>query len=182
MVAACNELAPAIPGGVKMKRFSRGIAIGTLVGLLFLIGACSDDDPVVPATGSVAGKVTFVGTWPTTGEVQVSIFTSTFAPPPTYIPMGPPEAATDPILSGLTEFDYSIPGLDKGDYTVIYVGWRDPQNPAGARLLGVYWAMADSIGIGGTGAPAVTPTPVTINNSTLNYTGLNIKADLDLAP
>ncbi|MBI4720210.1 MAG: hypothetical protein HY770_03105 [Chitinivibrionia bacterium] len=131
-------------------------------------------------TGSVAGKVTFQGSWPSTGEVQVSIYSNLTAP---YIPMGPPDAATDPITSGSSEYNYIIAGLDKGVYTAIYVGWRDPANPAGARLLGMYWVYEDSVGISASsGLPVAAPSSVTISSTSLNHTGLDIKADLDLAP
>lgn len=163
-----------------MNRFIQTVVICVVIASLSLIGGCSDDDPVnLPSTGSVAGKVTFQGTWPITGDVQVSIFSGLTTP---FIPMGPPDGVTDPIQSGVTTFDYNISGLDFGTYTVIYVGWRDPLDPANARLLGMYWTMTDSVGIGALGGPVDTPTPVTISSGMLNHSNLDIKADLDLAP
>lgn len=150
-----------------------------LGGAAAMIAACSDD-PAGPATGRVAGTITFQGAWPTTGDVQVSIY-SNLAPP--YVPMGPPDAFTDPIQPGSMTFDYNMAGLDPGDYTALYVSWRDPVNPAGARLLGMYWAFADSVGISSTnGLPVVAPASILITDGSLYHLELDIQADLDLAP
>jgi hypothetical protein len=162
-----------------MTRLFRTSVILFLVGLASVAGCSEDENPASPTTGSVSGKVTFQGTWPSTGEVQVSIYSNLSAP---WVPMGPPDNATDPIQSGSTEFDYTMSGMDKGDYTAIFVGWRDPVNPAGARLLGMYWIYPDSVGIDeNAGVPVMQPTSVTIGTANLNPTGLDIRADLDLA-
>jgi hypothetical protein len=166
----------------KVKKSLRILLLTAVLGLIVLLSACEDgDNPTrVPTTGSIAGKVTFVGDWPTTGEVQVSIY-ATLSPP--WVPMGPPEAFTDPIQGTPSQFDYKMEGLDKATYTAIYVSWRDPQNPAASRLLGMYWAFEDSVGIHAqSGLPVEQPTAVAIDNANLNHIDLNITADLDLAP
>jgi hypothetical protein len=164
-----------------MNRFLQFSLILAVAGMATL-GGCSDDEsPAGPTTGSVAGKVTFQGTWPATGDIQVSIY-SNLSPP--YIPMGPPDAFTNPIVPG-SEYNYTIAGLDPGTYTAIYVGWRDPTAPPGPgsnALLGMYWIHADSVGIGSMGAPVVPPTSVSITSSNLNRMGLDITANLELAP
>ncbi|MFH1754190.1 MAG: hypothetical protein ABIA59_00660 [Candidatus Latescibacterota bacterium] len=165
-----------------MKKSSRIMVIAAMIALMALLGACGDDDnpTIVPTTGSVAGTVTFSGEWPSTGEVQVSIYSS-LSPP--WVPMGPPEAFTDPILGAPAQYNYKMEGLDKATYAAVYVSWRDPQNPAASRLLGMYWAFTDSVGINAqSGLPSVQPTSVTIDNAKLNHTGLDITVDLDLAP
>lgn len=163
-----------------MKRiFQCNRMVVLLFGVLAL-AACSSDDPTeVAQTGTVSGTVNFSGTWPATGDVQVSIYAN-LAPP--FIPMGNPDGVTEAIQGSPTTFNYSIPGLDKADYTAIFVGWRDPQNPQGARLIGIYWATSDSVGIAPTGVPTVTPIGVSIEDGNLVHTGLDMTADLDLIP
>ena len=166
------------------KLIVRFVPLATLVAVLFVFAACSDDDESNPAapptTGSVSGKVTFTGSWPSTGEVQVSIYSNLSAP---WIPMGPPDGFTNPIQSGVTEYDYSISGLDFGTYSAIYVGWRDPGNPAGAKLIGMFWSFVDSVGISSmTGLPVTQPNSTDLSSSNADQTSLNITADLDLAP
>jgi hypothetical protein len=166
----------------KVKKSSRILLVTMLIALAALLGACDDDDnpTSVPKTGSVAGTITFQGAWPASGEVQVSIYSS-LTPP--WVPMGPPDAFTDPITGSPATYDYKMAGLDKATYAAIYVSWRDPQNPAASKLLGMYWAFADSVGINAqTGLPHIPPTAVTIDNANLNLTGLDITANLDLVP
>jgi len=140
--------------------------------------SCSDST-TAPNTGSISGTVTFVGNWPSTGEVQVSVYQLLDAP---FIPTGPPEQATD-ALATTTSYDFKFEGLDKTSYAAIFVGWRDPANPAGARLLGVYWANSDSVGISSqTGLPVQQPSSVTIDDNNVDVSGINITANLNLAP
>ncbi|RMF58197.1 MAG: hypothetical protein D6748_09400 [Calditrichaeota bacterium] len=160
----------------------RGIFVALSILLLMLYGCKSSNEPVdtTPQTGSVSGTVTFVGTWPTTGEIQVGIYAN-LQPP--YIPMGPPEAFTDPIPQGTMVYNYKLEGLEKGTYSAIYVSWRDPNNPAASKILGMYWDHPDSVGIDTTGGftlPVAPPKSVTIDDQNLNLTNIDIKADLDL--
>lgn len=154
------------------------LALG-IVAVLALTPGCSDNT-TAPATGAVSGTVSFSGTWPASGDIQVSIY-SNLNPP--YIPMGPPDGFTDPIPGPVVSFDYTLNGLAMGDYTAVYVSWRDPQNPANSRLLGMYWMTTGDSGIDpSNGAPKAPPTPVTIDASHLVQSSLDITADLDLAP
>ncbi len=161
-----------------MKRLFHGLAIAvamaTLIGML---PACDDDNNPAgggPTTGTVSGTVTFNGTWPTTGDVQISVF-STFPPPP-----GPPDAFTDPIPAAAS-YDYQIGGLEPGDYAAIVVGWRDPGNPSAAEILGMYWAFVDSVAVDSNGDPRGFPLPVTVEAGQTED-NLDITADLDVAP
>lgn len=165
-----------------MKIFARLSVLAMFLVLPALFNACGDeDDPArVPATGSVAGTVTFLGEWPSSGDVQISIYSALSSP---WVPMGPPEAFTDPIQGSPAQYQYKLDGLDKATYAAIYVSWRDPQNPGASRLLGMYWAFPDSVGISGqSGLPVEQPASVTINDANLNHSNLDITADLGLAP
>jgi len=165
--------------GVIMKR-NKLFPFAALAAVMLLVGACSDDkNPTkVPEFGSVEGRVTFDGTWPSSGDVQVSIWAS-------WPPAGPPSGATSPIASGSTIYDYRLEGLSKGTYKALTVGWRDPANPAGARVLGIYLNDPNNTGVTvdpTTHAPSfATPLTIDISNAKTDFTGLNVKADLALA-
>jgi hypothetical protein len=166
----------------KVKKFVHLPFFVLLLLLPVLFNACGDDDnPAgVATTGSVSGTVTFLGEWPSSGDIQISIY-STLSPP--WVPMGPPDAFTDPIQGTPSQYEYKMEGLDKATYAAIYVSWRDPQNPGASRLLGMYWAYPDSVGIDAqSGLPLEQPAPVSVNSANLNLSNLNIVADLDLAP
>jgi len=172
-----------------MKRPFRLLAIAVALATTFgMISACDDENNPTnggPTTGSVAGTVTFEGTWPSTGDVQVSIFST--LDPPYYVPMGPPDAFTDPITGSPATYNYSMAGLDFGSYAGIYVSWRDPANPSNAKLLGMYWVYVDSLGIVDDGSPLdgtpkpPYPAPITLEAANAAQTGLDIRADLDLS-
>jgi hypothetical protein len=151
-----------------------------------MIGSCGDDNSAQPAgPASVAGKVTFVntGSWPATGDVQVSIYSVL---PADLIPDGPPDAYTNPITVGSSEYNFSLTGLEEGSYAAIYVSWRNPSVPGSARLLGMYWTYVDSVGVawnGSTMAPkAPGPTALNLAGSNIHRNGLDFVADLALAP
>lgn len=140
-----------------------------------LMAACEDDkNPAKPTTGSIAGTVTFRGTWPSTGQVQVSLFAN-------FPPTGPPDAYTDPIAPGAT-YDYRFDGLDPATYPAVVVGWLDPALPPGSEeILGMYWAFVDSVAVDGSGNPRGNPVPVTVRAGEVAG-NRDILADLDVAP
>lgn len=154
-----------------MKRNSIFCALAVMALLAFT--ACSDDEnPVKPPDfGTVSGRVTFTGAWPTTGDVQVSIWTS-------WPPAGPPAKASDVIAKGTTVYDYKLEGLNKGEYKALTVGWRDPANPSGAKVLGLYWANSDSSGVSAAPPFYATPTVINISDAKIEWANSNIKADL----
>lgn len=170
-----------------MKSFLRLIlSISLIAGMLSLAG-CSDDDngTNVPDTGSISGTVTFVGTWPDSGDVQISLYrelAETQIPGlGTYwIPNGPPEQATDPLPAGTTTYNFKFEGLEKTTYAAVFVGWRDPSNPTGAKVLGMYWEHPDSVGANMFGLPVVKPSTITVDNDHIDITNLKIKANLDI--
>jgi hypothetical protein len=161
-----------------MKRaFSFAALMVACLLTLGLISACDDDDdPTGPAatTGSISGTVTFLGTWPASGNVQVSVYSS-------YPPMGPPDGFTDPIPAGAS-YNFKIEGLDPGNYAAVVVGWRDPAMPASAVCNGIYWVNPDSVGVAANCVPEPPgPMGVTVQVGK-DQSGVNITADLDLVP
>jgi len=157
-----------------MKRLTVLTLIPVLALFAFLPGCSNDDNPTNPEKfGEISGTVKFVGAWPQVGDVQVSVWVN-------WPPAGHPAAATDPLPTGKMEQTYKIDGLSLGTYPVVTVGWRDPAKPAEAKILGVYWANPDSVGIGANGFPNVQPTPIQISEDNLVWKDINIKADLDL--
>ncbi len=170
-----------------MKRPFRLLAIAVVLATtLGMLSACDDDEdnPMDggPTTGKVSGTVNFTGTWPTTGDVQVSIYSTLMTPP--GVPGGPPDAFTEPLIpaTDYPTYNYTLEGLDPGDYAAIFVGWRDPANPSGAKLLGMHWIYVDSLGIAVSGLPKA-PGPTTISvDAGDNITNLDIEADLGLIP
>lgn len=160
-----------------MKQFLNVVIVLAVIGLVTF--SCSEaSGPDIPDTGTVSGTVTFVGNWPAVGDIQISIY-----PPlsPPYVPMGAPEYFTDPLDSGLTSFNFSFEGVEKSEYGAIFVGWRDPANPAGSQLIGMYWNDPTSSGINpGSGLPLAPPTTFTISDENIDVSGINITADLGL--
>lgn len=168
-----------------MKRLFCVLLISAMAALASVLPACDDDDDPMdggPTTGKVSGTVSFTGAWPSVGDVQVSIYSTLVTPP--GVPGGPPDAFTDPLIpaTDYPTYDYTLEGLDPGDYAAIFVGWRDPADPPGAKLIGVYWIHVDSLGIAMSGLPkAPGPTGVSIDAGS-DITGLDIVADLGLIP
>jgi hypothetical protein len=103
--------------------------------LLAAVVACGgDDNPTVgdPAnTGSVSGTVTFIGTWPATGDVQVAVYSS-------LPPSGPPDGYTNPLGPNIMSYDFKVAGLDPGPYDGVIVSWRDSSDPLSSRIIGQY--------------------------------------------
>ena len=151
-----------------------------------MAGSCGDDNPAdVAGAASVEGKVTFVntGAWPASGDVQVSIYSVL---PADQVPDRSPDAYTNPVTPGVSEYTFSLTGLEEGGYAAVYVSWRDPAVPGSATLLGMYWSYVDSLGIAWNGskmAPkAPGPTTLNLSGSNLHRKGLDIVADLALSP
>lgn len=157
-----------------MKTKIPSIVMFIILGSLLILSCSKDDNTTNPEQfGSISGTLTYVGSWPSAGDVQISIWAS-------WPPQGPPAAATDPLSQGQSTFE--IKGLSKGTYPVVTAGWRDPANPTGAKVLGVYWNITDSVGVDSSGNVNVQPQQIVISDNKLNYSNINIKANLDIAP
>ncbi len=154
--------------------------LGTAAVIVFALSsvpACDDDDddnPATPTTGSIAGTINFEGTWPATGQVQVSVFQN-------FPPTGAPDAYTDP-LEETTTYNYRFDGLDPASYAAVVVGWLDPNLPPGQeKILGFYWAYADSVAVDASGNPRGLPLSVTVEAGETE-SNIDMAADLDVAP
>ena len=156
---------------LPFRLFAMAVALAATVGM---ISACNDDNnPAMPTTGTIAGTVAFLGTWPTTGQVQVSVFLN-------WPPTGPPDAYSDPIAAG-TSYDYRFDGLDPASYAAIVVGWLDPNLPPGQeKILGMY-CDCDTVAVDVSGNPEGMPVAVTVQAGKTK-SAVNIAADLDVAP
>lgn len=130
--------------------------------LFVFLSSCSDSTSSKNEFGEVSGTVNFIGTWPATGEIQVSIWS-------TWPPAGPPALASEVFTSGDNQQTYKLEGLTKGEYPVITVGWRDPANPEGAIVIAIY-------------SDPVTHAPVSIeiSDNKLVWDNIDIDADLDI--
>ena len=161
-----------------MRRNRTLAAMAIVVIMAFFLGCSDDNNPVQTAQfGTVTGTVKLVGAWPATGNVQVSIWSS-------WPPAGPPAGASAIFTSGQNSQTYQIDGLSKGAYPVVTVGWRDPANPAGAKVLGIYWANSDSVGVAdgrGITLSGVQALPINIADGNMSFTSINIKGNLDFA-
>lgn len=160
-----------------MKR-GRIPSLVAMAAMVLFIGACSNDDnPTnVPEFGTVSGRVTFDGTWPATGNVQVSIFD-------VWPPQGPPYQASAVIAANSATYDFKFEGLAKDTYPAIVVGWRDPANPnpaTSSRVLGIYVNDPSKPGITVTGGQPTydTPVPIVINDAKMIWTGVDLRGDL----
>ncbi|HEX5131661.1 MAG TPA: hypothetical protein VFX92_04140 [Candidatus Krumholzibacteria bacterium] len=166
-----------------MKAFfsCRAAVLTCIAALVFVSGCGGDDNPVgTTDTGSIAGTVTFVGTWPAAGNIQVSAYSFIRIPP--GVPTGPPDGFTDPVTPAMS-YDYQIDGLEVGTYAAVFVGWRDPANPSGARVIGTYWTYIDSVGVAGDPPAPVAPGSKGFTVKKNEVTGgIDVVADLSLIP
>ncbi|HXS10502.1 MAG TPA: hypothetical protein VN852_10995 [Candidatus Krumholzibacteria bacterium] len=160
-----------------MKSHRQGFAaVWMALLMLVVVASCGDDDSTgTPQSGSIAGTVTFRGTWPASGEIYITVFAQ-------YPPTGAPDAFTNPItqnqLGPGRTFNYKVPGLEAGTYKAVLIGWR-----AGIgqdQCTGLYWNYPDSVGIDKNCiAEAPGPSAVTvIKNQTAS--GVNMVSDLSL--
>lgn len=155
-----------------MNRLALGI-LSVITAILLLTGCEKNSTGPEDEFGSVSGTVNFIGTWPTTGEIQISVFSS-------FPPAGPPDYFTEPLPANTTNYGYKIDGVTKGDYAAIVVGWRDPGNPAGAKTIGYYIDAVDQIGVDTNGNPVALPKSVTIDDGKMDLADIDIKANLDV--
>jgi len=143
-------------------------AVIAMVFVIFLIINCGEEDKT-PAkiTGSVSGKVTFVGAHEGGGEIQVSLFATVDE---NGRPTGPPDHSSEPLTQITGEVPYQISGVSFGEYHLVAVGWESPDSTPGRPeiILGMY----------GLSPPDdVFPDSITLSEEQPDVTGIDIIAD-----
>lgn len=144
-------------------------AVISMVFVIFLIINCgAEDETPAKITGSVSGKVTFVGE-PSEGrgEIQVSLFAKVDA---NGRPTGPPDHSSEPLITITGEATYQISGVSLGEYHLVAVGWESPDSTPGIPeiILGMY----------GLSPPDdIFPDSVTLSEEQPDVTGIDIIAD-----
>ena len=143
-----------------ITRILKQIACTALV--MLLIVGCGDDSKSPPPTGSVSGKITFVGTQPDSGAVYINAATL-------YPIMGPPDYYEElEVRPSQTEATYRLEGMNFGTYAVIAVSWKDRTNPR-HTILGMYgWNEAEDDSL---------PDPVVLSSEFPDATDIDIVAD-----
>jgi hypothetical protein len=129
--------------------------MGLLGAGLVLAAGCSDSSSDEASLATVHGTVTLHGDWPSTGEVQVSLFSMWHPELAVNIaPQGPPDFTTDALSSPdstqqVHVVSYEILDINPGSYPSLVVGWRDGgQSGLDEPVLGLFGAdfsAADSL-------------------------------------
>ena len=130
--------------------------------VMVLISGCGDDSVSPPSTGSVSGKIIFVGTQPDSGVVYINAAAL-------YPIMGPTDyyEALE-VNPSRTEATYRLEGMNFGTYAAIAVSWKDRTDPR-HTILGMYGyseATGDTI-----------PDPVVLSSEFPDATDIDIVAD-----
>ena len=104
----------------------------TIIIFILILTSCEDSDPNIdplPEFGSISGAISFIGAWPDSGEVLLTLDTN-------YPPMGPPAGfvylTSDSLENNV--YNYNFNELSFREY---------------ASLTVTYWP--DGYGIGGIG-------------------------------
>ncbi len=144
---------------------------------LFIVSCSDDNNPAnVPTTGTISGRVTFVGTWPSVGNVQVSLFDK-------WPPQAAPYQASAVIPPNSSTYDFNFEGIAKSTYPAVVVGWRNPNDPnpaTSSRVIGIYINDATKTGITVAGGQPTfdTPVPIVISDTKMIWTGVDLRGDL----
>jgi len=154
-------------------KFIKTLLVLSFLSIIFLTTACEDNETVdtPPENATLSGTITFIGTWPDTGAVAVSLSS-------TWPPQGAPAASTVITSADLSNntYTYTFENVTFGSYASIAVSWEDPNdtNPmSNQHPLGVYGATAE--------ADFMDATSVTVTETEYELTGLSFDADLSLA-
>ena len=140
-----------------IARILKQIACGAAVALLSF--GCGEESVGPPSTGSVSGKITFVGDQPDSGLVYINAAAS-------YPIMGPTDYyEVLEVAPSQTEVTYRLEGMNFGTYAAIAVLWKDGTDPR-RTILGMYgWSEAEDDTI---------PDPVALSSEIPDVTGIDI--------
>ncbi|MCK5118875.1 MAG: hypothetical protein KAQ78_04785 [Candidatus Latescibacteria bacterium] len=136
--------------------------IACTAAVMLLIVGCGDESTGPPKTGSVSGKITFVGTQPDSGSVYINAAAL-------YPIMGPTDYYEElEVAPSQTEVTYRLEGMNFGTYAAIAVSWKDRTDPR-HTILGMYGtseAAGDTL-----------PDPVVLSSEFPDVTDIYIVAD-----
>ena len=107
-----------------------------------VLTSCEDKKDDLPETAELSGMITFIGDWPTTGTIYLSVQT---AWPPMVAPYAAMTISADMLSDGA--YDYSFTDVAFGSYPAITVSWLDPNdnNPAtNQHTIGAYGGTAQA--------------------------------------
>tara|TARA_Y100000590_G_C15713605_1_gene1011131 strand:+ start:767 stop:1204 length:438 start_codon:yes stop_codon:yes gene_type:complete len=142
-----------------------------LFGILFIIGCDNSTAPETPESATISGTITFTGTWPTSGEVTVSLNAM-------WPPQGAPAAYAVITSSDVVNdtYTYTFENVTFGTYPAIAVAHDNGSgNPATSKtVLGAYGGSAI--------AYFGDATSTTVSTTEYTVTGLNFTSDLSLVP
>ncbi len=136
--------------------------IACTAALMLLILGCGNESTGPPPTGSVSGKITFVGTQPDSGVVYINAAVH-------YPITGPTDYyETLEVAPSQTEATYRLEGMNFGTYAAIAVSWKDRTDPL-HTILGMYgWNEAEDDSI---------PDPVVLSSEVPDATDIDIVAN-----
>jgi hypothetical protein len=161
---------------VLVQRIFLAVALASAA---VMVSCGDDDDPAgTGPTGGMSGTIQFVGDWPPTGSIYVTV-NSVY--PPTGAPDAFTAAITEAMLTPQNTYDWSISGIEAGTYAAVLIGWRG--GPGNDKCIGMYWEHADSLGVMSDcdpADPAISPLPVTVTKDA-NTQNVDMLADLNLA-
>ncbi len=151
----------------KNKAF--GFIILLFIAVVLMI-SCEEEEEL-PESGILSGTVSFIGTWPDTGTVFLSIQNDW---PPTGAPYAL-EVITEESVTN-NQYTFSFTDVAFGTYGALAVSWEDPNddNPAtNQHILGAYGATAK--------AYFMDADSIAVSAENAEHTGLDFQADLALA-
>ena len=122
-----------------MKFIKLNIVVSLLLSLFFIVGCDDsssngagglcfffcDENPMTPENGTISGVIDFLGAWPETGNISISLNTSW--PEVT----GAPYAFTTIVFDDLNQdnlYSYHFENVTFGTYQGIIVSWKDPHD------------------------------------------------------
>ena len=146
-----------------IARIFKRIACGAAVALLSF--GCGEESVGPPSTGSVSGKITFVGDQPDSGLVYINAAVH-------YPIMGPTDYYKElEVAPSQADVTYRLEGMNFGTYAAIAVSWSDLTGRMGPAhtILGMYgWNEAEGDTL---------PDPVVLSSEIPDVTGIDIVAD-----
>jgi len=160
-----------------MKHHALKTIMTFLFGMLLIIGCDNGTGPETPESATISGTITFTGTWPTDGDITVSLS----APWP---PAGPPtayELITEADLSSDNTYTYTFENITFSTYGGVSVAWEDPENDDDATNKYFLGASSGTYPYMETYGAGVDPDPITVSSTEYALSTVDISANLSYA-